>query len=640
MKTPRWMARLGYRIARVPQWAWVSGAVTVCLVIYGLIFFVPKPSELSYTQETCVRQLLLNPDIQQSTSEDFLAIPRDVVRIGPASLWSTRLCFEPKTSPTPGVHSVAVAPLGGVIAAKQFRITVPDAPVAITSSLIGATIATVRPVTVKLSAADRLHTYSVTIGDATLPCPAEGAKLTCDVTLLQLEQGSTYPVTLQKSYKQQAPVNLAKGELTTHLPLNTTDISVADGHVAYDMPQEFTASFDKPLSSIDGTLVRVTGENATDDVPVTVAVRDKTATITAAEALPRQATFRLTLKQAIATDGSSLEAPLSRTFFTSGGPKVSTVSVGAGNVAANATITLTFDQPLHESVDPAKVIRTTGVESVVRKVSATQVSLKLTNAPDCAAFTIVTEKGVKSGSNNEVSAEPWSHTSRITCGTSWSIGNSVKGRPITAYSFGSGPVTLFTAGIHGSEPSATTTMQAWVEHLKVYAPSVIPAGKRVVIVPNTNPDGIAANSRNNANNVNLGRNFPTANWKADIETTNGLLVNGGGASPLSEPEAAALATLTRQLRPRVEISFHAQGRLVGANKFADSVAIGTMYATTVGYKTMFTNAEAVMGYAMTGEYEDWMGETMGIPAILIELPSPSGNYLQSQLPALKNMLAL
>ena len=55
---------------------------------------------------------------------------------------------------------------------------------------------------------------------------------------------------------------------------------------------------------------------------------------------------------------------------------------------------------------------------------------------------------------------------------------------------------------------------------------------------------------------------------------------------------------------------------------------------------MFYNAEAVMGYEMTGEYEDWMGEEMGTPAILIELPSYSGNYLNSQLTALLRMLTV
>ena len=98
--------------------------------------------------------------------------------------------------------------------------------------------------------------------------------------------------------------------------------------------------------------------------------------------------------------------------------------------------------------------------------------------------------------------------------------------------------------------------------------------------------------------------------------------------------------LTSQLHPRLEVSYHAQGSLVGANKYADSTTIGDIYASTVGYTTMYYDAEEVMGYPLTGEYEDWMGEQMTIPAILIELPSDYGNYLTSQLTAIKKMLSI
>jgi hypothetical protein len=63
-----------------------------------------------------------------------------------------------------------------------------------------------------------------------------------------------------------------------------------------------------------------------------------------------------------------------------------------------------------------------------------------------------------------------------------------------------------------------------------------------------------------------------------------------------------------------------------------------VYAQTVGYGTMYGMAEEVMGYPITGEYEDWMGEELGSAAILIELPTPNGNYLGSQLAAIKKML--
>jgi len=190
--------------------------------------------------------------------------------------------------------------------------------------------------------------------------------------------------------------------------------------------------------------------------------------------------------------------------------------------------------------------------------------------------------------------------------------------------------------MHGSEWSGQVTMQAWVTYLQTNGHK-IPADKRVVIIPNTNPDGIAAGSRNNVNNVNIDRNFPASNWSARIDTASGVLENGGGTSPGSEPETQAVLSITRQLRPRLEVSFHAQGSLVGANKYGDSVAIGNLYASMVGYGTMFNNPEEVMGYTITGEYEDWMGEELGVPAILIELPTHSGNYLNSQLNALLKM---
>ena len=134
--------------------------------------------------------------------------------------------------------------------------------------------------------------------------------------------------------------------------------------------------------------------------------------------------------------------------------------------------------------------------------------------------------------------------------------------------------------------------------------------------------------------------YPTDNWKASIDTASGNLPTGGGPEPGSEPETKAIIALTSQLRPRLEVSFHAQGRLVGANKVGDSVSIGGTYASTVRYATMFYNAEEVMGYSITGEYEEWMGEQFGIPAILIELPSRQGNYLNSQLNALMKLLAV
>ena len=180
-------------------------------------------------------------------------------------------------------------------------------------------------------------------------------------------------------------------------------------------------------------------------------------------------------------------------------------------------------------------------------------------------------------------------------------------------------------------------MQDWVSSLDSNAYK-IPAGRQVVVVPTLNPDGLATSTRYNAHNVNLDTNFATANWTSDIHNLSGIVVGGGGPTPMSEPETQAIASLTIRLQPRLEVSFHTQGSLVGANQRGDSTAIGNLYAASVGYTSMIGHAEQTMGYAITGEYEEWAGEQYGIPAILIELPTMTGRYFGSNQSTLWKMV--
>lgn len=623
-------------LSKVPVLGWIGIGVFAIAISYSLIFFIPKTISFSYAEQTCVGHLTLAPQLHKASSEDFDVEFQNTLRIGGVELVSSKLCVSPNKPLQQGSVAATIAPFGGPIAQKNFTIEVPKPPVAQASDLVGKSISTAEPLTIKLTSADVVHRYRLSIADKSASCNQVAGELSCDVVPLELSHGTTYTVSLYQSYKQMDK-KVVEGEVETLQPLVMTSSTISNEKVVYDAPTTFEFIFDQPVKDADVTLVKVVGET-TEKVQTTPAT-DGTKLSLSFEKLDREATYRLEVPRAIAESGSSLASPVVMTFQTSGGPKVASVSVGANSVARNANVVVTLDQPVAGDVDITKLARIEGVPGSIRKQSDTQISFAIQGG-DCTAFKLSIDKGLKSGSNGEVSKDPWTFNSRTICGYSWNIGASVKGRSITAYSFGSGSKTiLFTGGIHGSEPSSTTTMQAWVKHLQAYG-DIIPGDKRIVVVPNTNPDGIAAGSRYNSRNVNLGRNFPTANWSASIETSSGVHPTGGGTSAGSEPEAAALIKLFRQLKPRLAISYHAQGRLVGANKFADSVAIGDIYAKTVGYKTMYYNAEDVMGYAMTGELEDWMGEEMNIPAILIELPSHSGNYLNTQLPALKKMLTL
>jgi len=630
------LAKTRARVAQVPTKVWLIGGGIAVVVLYSLIFFIPNGVQFSYANQTCARQFVMAPGLQKANSDDFTVEFKDEVRIGSVAIASGAICVTPKDSPDSGTYAASISPFGGPLASKQVRITVPEAPSAKTSDFIGAAISTAKPLKIALTSPDIIHAYTLEVAEKKAPCKQSDSKLSCDIASLGLDHGAKYTAVLHKSFKNDDK-KVAEGTLETLQPLLLTEASIADGHVFYDKPTSVAFAFDQAITDAEVSLEKVTGDT-TETLPVKAKV-EGAGMVASFDELPREATYRLTVKQASGENGSSLAGPSVYTFQTSGGPKVSSVSVGSGGVARNATIIVTFDQPVDASVDVAKVARIEGAAGSVRKQSDTQFAFAL-QAGDCTAFSLVIDKGIKSGSNGELAKEGWKFGSRTACGYSWSIGTSVKGRPIIAHSFGGGATTiLFTGAIHGSEPSSNTTMQAWVQYLQANG-HIVPADKRVVIVPNMNPDGIAAGSRNNSRNVNLGRNFATANWQASIQTANGTLPTGGGTAPGSEPESAALIALTRQLRPRLAVSFHAQGSLVGANKFSDSVRIGNIYASTVGYRTMYDNAEAVMGYPMTGEYEDWVGETMGIPAILIELPTLSGNYITSQLPALKKLLAI
>lgn len=637
------------------------------LAIYALIFFIPKNIAFSYSQPTCVAQLTIAPQLSKTTgpaAANYKISYENPVKIGALTLASTRICFKPQKQLLADIQTVKISPFGGWFAQKQLSLKVPEAPKLVTNNFGKNAISSVLPLKLELTSTDIIHDYTLVVDPEqpgsksanltpagskstnsepsdpkTANCQVQNSTLNCQVAALQLQPAKQYNLALRKTVKDQpgqAATKLMQSTVAILDPINLVSASLQNDQTLYDAPTSFTFKFDQQLQSAQAQLTKVQGETA-QPLASQTSISGDTLTVTF-DQLARSSQHKLTITGVIANDGRTLAEPLTLNFGTSGGPKVSQVSAGSSGSARNEKIIITFDQPVDPTVDPAQTVKVSGAAAIITRISPSQWAVTLQNANLCASVNLTIDKGLKSGSNSASSSDDWSFRTRVVCGELRTIGYSVKGRPITAYYFGSGATTiLFTGGMHGSEPSGQATMQAWAQYLMTNGDK-IPADKRVVIVANTNPDGIAAGSRNNANNVNLDRNFPTANWKANIETTSGILTNGGGASPASEPETQALINLTRQLRPRLQISYHAQGQLVGANKYGDSVALGSSYGATVGYKTMFYDAEAVMGYPMTGEYEDWIGEEMGLAALLIELPTLSGNYLQSQLPAMLKII--
>ena len=149
------------------------------------------------------------------------------------------------------------------------------------------------------------------------------------------------------------------------------------------------------------------------------------------------------------------------------------------------------------------------------------------------------------------------------------IGRSSDGRPIEAVEVGdsSARVKLLVVGcIHGNEQAGI----AIARRLTQIAP---PRAIDLWIVPVLNPDGVAANTRQNAHGVDLNRNFPWR-WR-DLEG-----IYDSGPRPLSEPEARVAERLILRVRPTISIWYHQQLDLV--DESGGSLAIERRYARLAG----------------------------------------------------------
>ncbi|NTW61262.1 DUF2817 domain-containing protein [Candidatus Saccharibacteria bacterium] len=613
--------------------------VLIVLASYGVVFFIPQSVVFAYDRnEYCASRITFLPNIhEQSGGNGFQLSASGGVKFGDFYLFSDNTCIKPVAAPV-GSEKVTIgySPFGSPLFKSEYSVTVAGSPSV--TSLANRSIAQARTITFNLDKNDKIFSYVMAINDRQVDCDVAIEKISCDVSSAALKQGQEYDYQLIRYFDSKKVSTVISGSISLLPPVVVSSTSVNNNDIVYSKPRSFTFEVNKSLASAKATLEKI-DNGSSSAVISTVTVSNKTVTLSIASDLERQKTYRLTLKEAAASDGSYLDQACVIDFTTSAGPTVKSVSVGSGSVSSNAKIIVTFDQNLASSQNVADYASLTGGSASISRYGDNGLAFQLNGLPTCGAFNLSIKKGLISA-YGITSTVDWSYDSRVSCRRSSVIGYSVQGRPIYAYYYGSGSTTiLFTGGIHGNEYSGEYMMQDWASYLDSNGYQV-PADRQVVIVPNINPDGLATGSRYNAHNVNLDRNFPTTNWQTDIDTYSGYLAGGGGTSPLSEPEAQALADLTTSLMPRLEVSYHAAGSLLGANQYGDSVSIANQYASSVGYDTMIGNAEAVMGYSMTGEYEDWMGETYDIPAILIELPTASGHYFQSHLSTLWKMVRI
>lgn len=215
------------------------------------------------------------------------------------------------------------------------------------------------------------------------------------------------------------------------------------------------------------------------------------------------------------------------------------------------------------------------------------------------------------------------------------IGVSHQMRPITAYTFGDGPIhLLLVGGIHGGYEANTVQLGYRILHYLKYE-VVLPDAFSITVIPTANPDGMhkifghtgaplfipqdaneRAAGRFNAQEVDLNRNFDCA-WQST--STWGTRTVSAGTHPFSEQEAQAIRDVVHMHSPKAAIFFHSKADGVYASScnssaLEETLALMRAYADASGYPAY----ESFDAYPITGDAEGYLA-SLGIPAITVEL---------------------
>jgi murein peptide amidase A len=185
------------------------------------------------------------------------------------------------------------------------------------------------------------------------------------------------------------------------------------------------------------------------------------------------------------------------------------------------------------------------------------------------------------------------------------IGHSLRGRPIVARVLGapSAPRRVLLVGcIHGDECAGRAILSALER-------ATVAPGVQLWLVASMNPDGAAADTRQNARGVDLNRNFPYR-WQKIADPT-----YYSGPRPLSEPETRVAVDLIRRVKPTVTIWYHQHEDLVDMSGGDRGIArrygeLSGMRATCLAF--------------LPGTASDWSNHSFpGTTSFVVELPAGS-----------------
>ena len=150
---------------------------------------------------------------------------------------------------------------------------------------------------------------------------------------------------------------------------------------------------------------------------------------------------------------------------------------------------------------------------------------------------------------------------------------------------------------HGDEPQGEILINKYLDE----------NSSNLLFIPCLNPDGKDLKTRQNANNIDLNRNFPTKNW---IKTEDKQYY--GGESPASEVETKFILNILEKYKPRIILTLHSPYSVV--NYDGDAKEIAVKCSEFINYPV-----EEDIGYPTPGSFGTYCGKERNIPTITLEL---------------------
>jgi len=164
---------------------------------------------------------------------------------------------------------------------------------------------------------------------------------------------------------------------------------------------------------------------------------------------------------------------------------------------------------------------------------------------------------------------------------------------------------LIIGVVHGDEPQGKFLIENYMS-----LRGVVFTGRRgnpkkqLLFIPCLNPDGLAAGTRENANEVDLNRNFPTKNHPSR------LTPHASCFTP--EAETQFIIDIIEEFKPDIILTLHAPYKVVNYDGPAEKIAQNI--SDIIGYPTSND-----IGYPTPGSLGTYAGVERNIPIITLEL---------------------